>query len=79
MSDRAWMDYDIFSPVAPSFPWRVFAITNDNNDDGHPDGRTEEWTMDFPDKAAALKHCGVCRVGVSGIRVTVRLDGEEVR
>lgn len=56
----------------------VLAITNDNNDDGVVDGTTEEWTLEFENVAAFRKFCGKCRVGISGIRVFVLLDGKQV-
>jgi hypothetical protein len=57
----------------------VRAETNDNNDDGYPDGEWVAWENTFPDVKSALKHTGVCRVGVSGVVVTVNMDGKEIR
>jgi len=57
----------------------VHTETNDDNDDGYPDGHWESWTLSYPSVEQALKHTGKCRVGVSGVIVTVTLDGEEVR
>lgn len=58
---------------------RIECETNDDDDDGYPDGEIERWTMTFPTVDAALAYAGKCRVGVSGVIVTVTLDGEEVR
>jgi hypothetical protein len=57
----------------------VHCETNDDDDDGVPDGSWENWDMEFPTVKKALKHCGKCRIGISGVIVTVTLDGEEVR
>ena len=57
----------------------VHNMTNDNDDDGVPDGRWDSWTIDYPSVSKALKDCGKCRVGISGVIVTVTLDGKEVR
>jgi len=53
--------------------------TNDNNDDGIADGRWDAWSVEYPTLIQALDRCGKCRVGISGVIVTVTLDGEEVR
>lgn len=52
--------------------------TNDDDDDGVPDGRTAEWTLEHKTIEQALKQHGKCRVGISGIVVTVCLDGNRV-
>jgi hypothetical protein len=57
----------------------VFNETNDNNDDGYPDGRWDTWTEEFTTVEKALKHTGKCHVGISGVICTVILDGKEVR
>ena len=59
--------------------WRVDERTNDNDDDGYPDGEWVSWTNCVLSKETALKHAGVCRVGISGVIVTVFLDGKEIR
>src|SRR5262245_19408553 len=58
----------------------VFASyeTNDSDDDGWPDGEWESWTDFFPSVQNFKKNAGICRVGVSGVIVTVILDGEEL-
>jgi hypothetical protein len=53
--------------------------TNDDNDDGIPDGRWDTWSAEYPSVEAALEHTGKCRVGISGVICTVTLDGKEVR
>ena len=52
--------------------------TNDDNDDGYPDGKEVWWDWQAKNLDAALKHTGKSRIGISGIRVTVTIDGEEV-
>lgn len=54
--------------------------TNDDNDDGLPDGKVTSWSDVFPPHRAAgeIARCGKSRVGISGIRVTVILDGEQI-
>jgi hypothetical protein len=58
---------------------RIECETNDDNDDGWPDGEVTTWVMHFPNVTQALKYAGTCRVGISGVIVTVTLDGREVR
>lgn len=53
--------------------------TNDDDDDGYDDGHTEVWEDTVASVERALRITGVTRVGVSGVRVLVTLDGEEVR
>lgn len=57
---------------------RVIEETNDDNDDGYPDGAWVRWESEM-DVERAKKYAGPCRVGTSGVIVTVTLDGEEVR
>jgi hypothetical protein len=64
-------------PCAPGVT--AFNETNDDDDDGYPDGTWERWADHFKSVADFKRHAGVCRVGVSGVIVTVTLDGEEVR
>jgi hypothetical protein len=53
--------------------------TNDDNDDGYPDGEWKTWNNTFDTPEQAMKYAGVCRVGVSGVVVTVTFNGKEVR
>lgn len=53
--------------------------TNDDNDDGYPDGEWVSWSNLFTSEADALKYAGFCRVGISGVIVTVTVDGKERR
>jgi hypothetical protein len=57
---------------------KVTQTTNDDDDDGVPDGDWATW-QHFTTRESALERAGRCRVGVSGVVVTVTLDGEEVR
>jgi hypothetical protein len=52
--------------------------TNDDDDDGYADGEITKWA-DVCTRDQFHRIHGVCRVGVSGVIVTVSLDGEEVR
>jgi hypothetical protein len=74
---EAWQTYEIFSEDEFG-KIRVLAMTNDDDDDGYPDGTIERWWMEFSTVEQALKHCGKSRVGISGVRVTVFLDGREI-
>lgn len=56
----------------------VYVETNDDNDDGYPDGDWTNWTLAFRSVEKAREHCGVCRIGISGVIVTVTLNGEEI-
>jgi len=54
----------------------ILCVTNDDNDDGYPDGETTVWIEEgFPSIAAALKRTGACRYGVSGVAVYVSVNG----
>lgn len=57
---------------------RVDCWTNDNYDKGYPSGDAG-WTVTVPNRESFNRHCGKSRTGISGIKVTVTLDGEEVR
>ena len=49
--------------------------TNDDNDDGENDGRVARWNTQHPSVEAALRQYGKSRTGVSGIQVSVYVDG----
>ena len=54
--------------------------TNDDNDDGYDDGEVTTWELDWPGPdglAKALKQAGTSRVGISGVVVSVYVDGEK--
>jgi hypothetical protein len=69
----AWLRYDAWTLEDGRI--RVSAQTNDNNDDGYDDGESTEWGLTLRDRAAFDRQIGRSRVGISGIRVTVELDG----
>lgn len=72
-----WMRYDVFSGRADGQPGaEIRCSTNDDNDDGFPDGDIAEWTLKFDTVEEALKHAGKTRRGFYGQPVTVTLDGE---
>lgn len=63
--------------AAPTVLVRV--ETNDDDDDGYPDGEWAAWEEKFDTEYQALKHTGVSRVGISGVIVTVELNGRTVK
>lgn len=70
-----WQTYDVVPDGAGGA--HVHAATNDNLDTGYP-SEFAEWHLHFRRLADALRHTGVCRTGVSGVRVTVTLNGERL-
>ncbi len=50
--------------------------TNDNLDQGYPN-ECASWEHLWPSVELALKHVGFSRVGASGVRVRVYVDGVE--
>jgi hypothetical protein len=54
-------------------------MTNDDDDDGIADGQWTTWAEGYDSLELALKHQGKCRIGISGVIVTVTLDGVEQR
>ena len=55
----------------------VYAWTNDDQDRGWPNDDAS-WELVFDNVEKALKHTGTSRVGVSGVKVEVRLNGEVI-
>ena len=55
----------------------VHESTNDNDDDGYDDGEVVSWNYEDNIARALLRH-GKSHVGISGVKVTVTLDGEEL-
>jgi hypothetical protein len=78
-TDIAYQRYSILTCVEEDAVVRVDVETNDDDDDGFPDGEITTWSLTFPNVDAALRYTGACRVGISGVIVTVTLDGKEVR
>jgi len=59
---------------------RVHHTTNDDNDDGYDDGEVTTWDIDWPGPDGfekACKQAGTSRVGISGVVVSVFVDGEK--
>jgi hypothetical protein len=56
----------------------VFVETNDNLDMGYPN-EYATWNFKCKDRKAFDDRCGKTRVGCSGIRVFINLDGKAVR
>ena len=54
-------------------------MTNDDDDDGMPDGEWTTWAETHRFVDYALKSAGKCRIGISGVIVSVTLDGKEIR
>lgn len=52
--------------------------TNDNDDDGYADGTTESWEFRWKNAETCIKAAGISRIGISGVRVNVYIDGEKV-
>jgi hypothetical protein len=77
MLGEAWQHYSISTGYDGG---RVLVLvrTNDNDDDGYDDGEVVEWQETFADLERALGYSGRSRVGISGILVTVTVDGERV-
>ena len=77
MTEHAWQRYDGITYSDGSVA--VECGTNDNDDDGFPDREGPQyWHIIVPNVAAFKKFAGTSRIGVSGIRVTVTLDGKPV-
>jgi len=69
----AWQRYDISGNLTEA---EIHCSTNDDNDDGFPDGEITSWIEEgFTGIVAALKRTGVCRYGVSGVAVIVTVNG----
>jgi len=56
----------------------VFVETNDNLDLGYPN-EFASWKFTCKNKEAFDKRCGKSHYGCSGIKVTVKLDGKEIK
>ena len=52
--------------------------TNDDDDDGYDDGKDTLWMETCPTVQQALDRHGVSHTGLSGIRVSVWLDGKKL-
>jgi hypothetical protein len=79
-----WSHYNIFTKSLRHYLEEEQVIvefsTNDDDDDGYPDaGGIAYLTQTWPSLKKALKHTGACRVGIAGHKVTVTLDGHELR
>lgn len=77
---RAVQEYDIVDYGG----WcMVYCWTNDDEDTGYP-SRSSQWSVTFSDSPEgkgldkAKAYAGVSRIGVSGVRVIVTLDGEVI-
>jgi hypothetical protein len=76
MNDFAYQIYDGHTQESGTID--VFAYTNDNLDLGYPN-EYAEWSYIVKNKAAFFQRVGgKSRIGCSGIKVTVKLDGKVV-
>ena len=57
---------------------QVRTETNDDNDDGFPDGQVESWLLEFRSLDEALRHTGTSRRGYYGQPVDVFLNGKRL-
>lgn len=73
MKEAAWFEYDLYRRDDGRVEGR--ARTNDNLDTGYG-SEYAEWSVAASSAEAAAKRFGVCRSGVSGVEVTVLLDGK---
>jgi hypothetical protein len=72
----AWSRYDLQTMPGGSIAGRC--QTNDDGDTGYA-GQYAEWEVKYKDKVSMLKALsGGSHVGISGVRVEVTLDGEEI-
>jgi hypothetical protein len=70
----AWQRYDITGNDNEA---EIYCSTNDDDDDGFPDGVVTEWIEEgFQSIGKALKRTGVCRYGISGVAVIVTVNGK---
>jgi hypothetical protein len=72
----AW--HEMYAMTLPDGRVQVRNVTNDDNDDGWPDGVVTRWTSTYDDRETMLRVCGRSRHGVSGVVVRVFLDGDEI-
>lgn len=70
--------HNIHITTQPNGTAWVQHLTNDDDDDGYDDGRETTWPEEYNTVQMALDRLGVSRTGISGIRVTVWLDGKKV-
>lgn len=73
---NAYHNMDIFTEDQ-GLRYSVFHRTNDDADIGWP-SIDSQWSVYYPTLEKALLATGATRIGVSGIRVNVTLDGENV-
>ena len=76
MTGTAWMVYHLYQDEGEEI--RGTCCTNDDNDDGYPDGKTEEWNVTYKNREEMLRHTGGSHFGCSGIEVKVYLNGEKI-
>jgi hypothetical protein len=71
-----WMRYDLRRN--PDGSLHADESTNDNDDDGYPDGEVASWLAHYSSWQSAQKSLGVSYVGPVGCQVTITIDGQLV-
>lgn len=72
----AWSRYELYT--ADDGRVKGICTTNDDGDTGYP-GQYADWKVEYRDKAEMLRQLsGGTHFGISGVKVEVYLDGEEV-
>lgn len=77
-SGQAYQTYEI---EGEGNQWCVVCETNDDDDDGYPDGMVHpvRWVEhNYGSVMQALKRTGVSRFGISGVAVIVTVNGQNV-
>ncbi len=68
-----WQRYELYTDNEGEI--RGVCSTNDNDDDGYPDGAIEQWEVHYRTYGEMLQRTGGMHYGCSGIKVEVYLDG----
>ena len=77
-SDSHWQAFHkIDITTYPDGSALVVEETNDDNDDGMPDGVITRWETLWPDAQTAIRSKGKSRTGISGVVVNVTIDGRQ--
>lgn len=72
----AWEEINAYTQDDGSI--EAVVTTNDNLDRGGP-SEYAQWTVRYRNREEFDRHAGRSRTGISGIRVSIWLDGEEVK
>lgn len=77
MASDIWTEYRI-ETIEKGKSYLVDWSTNDDNDDGYPDGEIVRDRYTMPTIERALNFTGKSRRGCGGSEVTVYLDGKRI-